>query len=127
MTQTINEQWLIYIAGPYTSKNPLRVVLHIIRAWQAALAVWKKGHVAICPHTSCAFMHFWLSYEQAAEGLLRVQSQCQATLFIKNWQQSRGSRKELENARELDQFCFFNLDEIPNYKAEEVKREDEKH
>lgn len=89
---------ILYIAGPYRGD----VAQNIAEAQDVALAVWRAGHIALCPHLNTA--HFdtlapdipddvWLS------GTLDLMMRCDGVVCTSRWEASYGARVEVTQAK----------------------------
>jgi len=113
----------IYICGPYTAESEMQMVQNVMKAIDAGLILWKKGHYPYIPHLT----HFvdlrakekgiemkWEEYIEWDKAWLEV---CDALLFLGN---SKGAIKELEYAKTLGKIIFYDIKEVPNiYKKSE--------
>jgi hypothetical protein len=106
----------IYIAGPYTAPDKNGLELNTYGAIDAAIAVFRKGHIPYVPHLT----HYvdlrakttginltWNDYMRWDLPWLEL---CDALLHLGK---SKGADLELERARKLKKILFFSLDEIP--------------
>lgn len=85
---------IIYIAGPYRARTVVGVGLNILRARRAALFVWRRGGVALCPHLNTAFFDGHAPDETWIEGDLELLQRCDAVWTIEGWDRSAGSLVE---------------------------------
>lgn len=85
---------VVYIAGPYRAPTPWGIEQNVRRAETAALAVWKSGAVALCPHLNTRHFQHELPDERWLEGDLDLLERCDAVLFIEGWLNSEGSKVE---------------------------------
>lgn len=99
----MSEDILVYIAGPYTGNmnNRLDNVAVAERIAQHLLFV---GYAVYCPHS---MMDGWeqepsLEYEDFMQCDMVILERCDAVFTCPNWQGSKGARKEVERAEELD-------------------------
>ena len=107
------EAVIIYIAGPYRATSEWGVTENIRRAEEAAIAVWKLGHVALCPHKNTAYFGGICPDETWLQGDLELLTRCDAVYFIPGWEKSSGCRVEHERAIWLDIPIFLSLEAIP--------------
>lgn len=107
---------LIYIAGPYTADDEAAVRANVMRAIDAGIEVYKRGHFPYIPHLT----HFVeLRSVETGAGLRwedyigwdRVWLQyCDAFLYLAS---SRGADLELRWAKELGLTIFHSIEEVP--------------
>jgi nucleoside 2-deoxyribosyltransferase len=90
---------LIYLAGPYRSKDGFAgVERNIHKAKQAAQEFWKHGFAVICPHANTAFMDGTVSADEFIAGDLEMVSRCDAVIMLKGWVDSEGAKQEFDFA-----------------------------
>lgn len=89
---------VVYIAGPYRAPTISGVLANIGRAREAALAVWKAGAVALCPHLNTALFDGEADDSVWLEGDLVLMRRCDAVLAIDGWRRSTGASLEVECA-----------------------------
>lgn len=92
---------VVYIAGPFRAPNAWEIEQNIRRAEEWALAVWRLGAAALCPHCNTRFFQGAAPDEVWLDGDLALLSKCDAVFMIPGWQRSTGARSELEYARTL--------------------------
>jgi hypothetical protein len=112
---------VIYVAGPYRSRSPIRVLVNIIRAWLAAAKVWRLGAVAICPHTNALGMTDWPLYvpiETILQGEKKILYYCDAMLLIGKFWKSPGTRDEMFAAWEHGIPIFDDLEDLARWLKE---------
>lgn len=106
----------IFIAGAYHGKSPYMEIDRRIRlAERSALALWKAGYGAFCPHLNTA--HFEAkalsvpesAYKEFDKRMLRC---CDAVLALPNWRSSEGATEEIQEAGQLEIPVYFSLREL---------------
>jgi len=108
---------LVAIAGPYRATTEWGVVENIRRAEEAALAIWRLGVAAICPHKNTAFFGgaapdgIWL------EGALEMVRRSDALLAINGWENSIGAKNEVSFAQSSGIPVFFCIEEFSRWLA----------
>lgn len=109
---------IIYVAGPYRGN----VEANIANARKVAIAVWEAGHVALCPHLNAA--HFekdcTLGDNVYLSGDLALLARCDALVLCPGWQESPGTKQELNFAK-LNGIPIFEYPTIPPYHPTEQK------
>jgi len=91
---------VVYTAGPFRAVNQWEIEQNVSRAEALAIAIAHMGAMPLCPHTmtrnwqgACPDQ-FWL------DGTLELMTRCDAVLLTRNWEQSRGAKREYEKANE---------------------------
>lgn len=109
----------IYIAGPYTAKNYNGHEANTLRAIDAGIAVFRKGHVPYVPHLThyvdlrakqAGIKMTWNDYIKWDLPWLDL---CDALLYL---DKSKGADLELRRAQKLNKRIFYSLTEIPRAK-----------
>lgn len=113
----------IYIAGPYNPKNETthmavrKAKLNVDKAIEAFVELKEKGHIPFVPHLS-HYIHtnpkaeeygnWWYEYDMTF-----LEDWTDAIYMLDDWKDSKGSRMELEKAKELDLKIYYNIEEVP--------------
>lgn len=99
MTKHINRKLLIYVAGPYTSPDPVK---NTKRAIEAGLEIAEKGYAVFIPHLNILWdLVSCKDYEFILEQDLEVVTRCDAIFRLKGY--SLGADREVRRAQE---FCI---------------------
>lgn len=113
ITQQIQNFPLVYVAGPFRSKDGTRtidnteVVENICKAQEVAATLWQAGFAVLCPHANSSFMadpkndDDKITAEQYYHGDFKMLMSCDAIYMIDGWQQSQGAIGEMEFAKSL--------------------------
>lgn len=109
----------IYVAGPYTAESHSGQETNTLRAIDAGIAIFQKGHMPYIPHLT----HYvdlrakqiginleWGDYIEWDMPWLEV---CNALLYLGK---SKGADLELRRARDLKKKIFYSVEEIPKIK-----------
>lgn len=88
---------LAYVAGPYSARTKLGVLLNIRRAWKVAKILWGNGYTVICPHSNSAFMEN-ISNDEFIQRDLSLVGRCDVIFVLPGWQKSKGTREEIRYA-----------------------------
>lgn len=94
-----------YIAGPYRADTVAGIVQNIRRAEEVAIKYWKLGYAVICPHKNTALFDgllpdaFWLTGDM--EFIRRLEPGNDILVAIEGWEDSTGTRAEIELAEAL--------------------------
>jgi hypothetical protein len=89
---------IAYIAGPYRSDTVHGIVENIYRAEAVAIKYWQLGYAVICPHKNTALFDGLLPDEVWLAGAIEILKRCDVIVMMKGWENSSGSRAELEIA-----------------------------
>lgn len=95
---------LLYVAGPYSAPTEDGIQANIDKASDIAAELWIMGHAVICPHKNTGNFHNvvpQLTHEQWLKGDKQMIAVCDGIVFVPGWENSPGSREELEYARSI--------------------------
>jgi len=106
---------VVFLSGPYRATATTTVLEHIREAELHALNLWIAGFAVICPHLNTA--HFdgicpngtWLEGDLA---ILSRLSKTDAVFMLPGWEDSEGSKAELDLATALRIPIFYSLEEL---------------
>lgn len=108
---------IMYIAGPYMDTDRAAgIPRNIASAAEIALALWRAGWAAICPHKNSAGFEVDLNIPPEAwyEGYLSMVLRSDAIIMIPGWMTSRGAWNELMVAYgHLIPVFYYDRDGIP--------------
>lgn len=93
---------LIYIAGPFRGPTPWDVECNVRKAEALALAVWRMGAAALCPHTNTRFFDKQADDKVWLDGTMEMLRRCDALILGENWRKSSGTKGEIREALRLD-------------------------
>jgi hypothetical protein len=85
---------VIFISGPYRGN----ISNNIQHARMAAIKLWKEGWAVICPHMNTAHFDGLCPDETWLKGDLEILKRCDAIYVLKGWNESIGTKKEIERA-----------------------------
>ena len=112
----------IFVSGPYSAPDDAGRITNVHRAFDAALAIHKRGHTFFCPH-ACHFVdERWqnlsveTTWDEWMTWCLEWLQSCDAVLSIG---QCRGGDIELKAAREVGIPIYYSTDDIPMALVEE--------
>lgn len=113
---------LIYVAGKYTGDTYSAIDDNIRISEVVSLKLIRKGWAVITPHKNTAHYevyeddtltyHTWIAIDD------EILKRCDAILMMKNWIESKGSKRELEIAKKLNIPIYFEADGIPEVNNE---------
>ncbi len=88
---------ILYVAGPYRAPTPAGVNKNIRKAREVAIALWRAGHVALCPHINSA--HFEkhapdVPQDAYLDGGLELLKRCDGIVLVEVWEHSAGAGSE---------------------------------
>jgi hypothetical protein len=107
---------ILYIAGPFHSREEGGTERNIARASRTALECWRKGWAVICPHKNTAGFQYasGVKDEEWYAGYLEILSRCDAILMLNEWENSRGATMEYDYAKSHTLLTiYFEKDGIP--------------
>jgi hypothetical protein len=118
----MRSQKVVYIVGPFRGPNAWAVEQNVRRAEELALEVWKLGAAVICPHANTRFFEGTLADHYFLEGGQTILIRCDAVITAESWQQSGGSRNEIELAECYKIPVFHTLPALAEWllKPEEI-------
>jgi len=103
----------IYVAGPYTAKDPRETQMNVDKAISIGCQLITKGYAPFIPHLS---HYIWLhpegnfNYSKWTELDFEWLGTCEAFFFIAH---SRGADAELNAAKAIDLPVYYDIDEVP--------------
>ena len=106
---------VIYVAGKYLGKTHAETYINIDVARKEAAFIWSRGAVAICPHLNSAWMSGICDEKYFYDGYIELVKRCDALYACWNWTDSKGSKLELEIAKEIGLPVLYNRMELMNY------------
>lgn len=109
---------VIYVAGPFRGKNHFEIHQNICAAERLALLVWQYGAVALCPHLNTAHFQGALPDEAWLDGDLELLKRCDAVLVVPFWQDSKGTCREIEFAKQHNIPVFYALTELADWMSD---------
>ena len=92
---------VVYIAGKFRGATPWQVQQNVRAAEEAALAVWRMGLFALCPHKNTEHFDKELADDVFVEGTKEMLRRCDAVLLVPGWTASVGARGEAVEAQRL--------------------------
>lgn len=118
-----NEMKRVYVAGPYSADNVIKVLENIREGINMAKDVFLAGFAPFCPWLD---FHYTLMlqpgekltvehYYQYSLAWLEVSD---AVLLLPNWEQSRGTLAEIDRARALGIPIYYTLESMVRDYAE---------
>lgn len=119
----------VYVAGAMSSDNILGVLGNISEGVKYGALLLKEGFAPFVPHLDVAFrlqqgkdynvpMEYYYNYTME---WLKVS---QYVLVVPGWEESVGTRKEIEMAESLDIPVYYSLEELLNTKLYEIEAEE---
>lgn len=107
----------VYIAGPFRGDNAWEVENNIRRAESLALAVWRLGAAAICPHANTRFFSGVCADRLWLDGDIEMLRRCDGVITTPDWQRSAGAREEVAFAYAHGIPCFGTLETLAEWLA----------
>lgn len=106
---------VVYIAGKYRDTDAYLIWQHINSARELAIAVWRLGAVALCPHMNSMFFEGAATADAFIEGTLELMRRCDAVLVTPGYESSVGTRGEIKEAEKLGKPVFYHLWELQSW------------
>lgn len=106
---------LIFVCGPFNGASEWIRHYNIRKAANAAVDIWKRGGVAICPHLNSGEFFAQAPEYQFTEGYLEVLRRCDAIFLINGWELSTGCRRELAEAVRTGLTIIRTFDDLETY------------
>lgn len=98
---------VLYVAGRYRADTPRKMLENIRAAEKIAIAIWKNGDIALCPHLNSKFFDGICPDKVFLAGAIELMRRCDGVVLVPGWQSSLGANAEVLLAEKL---------EIPIYK-----------
>lgn len=98
---------VVYVAGPYRASNIIQQICNIRRARKYARLLWRRGIVALCPHSNSAF--FDDIDDIILPGCIELMLRCDAVLVIPNSDKSSGVRAEVAAAKHREMPVYTDI------------------
>ena len=92
---------VIFICGPFGATNSWVLEQNVRNAEALSFEVWRAGAAAICPHASSRYFLGSLPEEMFVAGYKEILKRCDAVLLVLNWEMSKGSVGEVEEAKRI--------------------------
>lgn len=111
---------IAYVIGPYRSREGVfGLKKNIDKAEELAVELWKLGYAVICPHKNTAFFDGILPDEAWLEGDIEILKKCDLAVTVKGWENSSGSRDEVDFCKKNNIPVYFSLEELVEEKCKE--------
>lgn len=106
---------VIYIAGPFRGATGWEIEENIRRAERVALEVWKRGYIALCPHTNSRFFFGELHEPSVLEGYLELLRRSDGVIFLPGWESSPGATREWAEALGRRIPIYTSPEDLPHH------------
>jgi len=93
---------IVFVAGPFRADTAWEVEQNVRKAEECALEIWKMGCVAVCPHTNSRFFQGTAPDGIFLKGYKELLTKCDTVFLVVGWEDSFGTREEIELARSQD-------------------------
>ena len=100
---------VIYVSGALRGfGNDWKQHCNIERAWHVARALWRMGYTAICPHLNNLHMDGPdITADDFIAGDFVLIERSDALIVVPGWENSSGTKQEIEFARDLNIPVYF--------------------
>ena len=106
-------QRVAFICGPYRAGR-LTVLENIRNAEAVAIAVWRRGYVALCPHKNTAHFDGILPNDEAwLAGDMTMLARCDCLVTVPGWEVSEGAPAEVDSARGVGMPVYHDPADLP--------------
>ena len=116
---------LVYLAGPIRPKGDQTLESNINNAKSIALELWKKDYAVISPHANSDLPISLADKEVEAlrwlNGDLDIIARCDAVVVLPGWEESAGTKGEIEFAKERNIPITYYPD-LPEISSTELLR-----
>jgi hypothetical protein len=106
-----SEKWteVCYVAGPYRADTEYYVKQNIRKAEDVGVQLWAAGWVPVIPHMNTAFFGgaYGLPDDVWLKGDFAILKLCKFVVAITGWQYSKGTKHEIDLARQLGMPVYF--------------------
>jgi len=103
---------IVYIAGPFRGLTAWDVACNVHRAEELAFAVAKAGAMPLCPHANTRDFDGTLTDKFWIDGTLELLRRCDAVIVVPGWEESTGTRGEIEEAKRIGLSVFYDQCEL---------------
>lgn len=116
---------IVYLAGPIRPKGDQTLESNINNAKSIALELWKKGYTVISPHANSDLPITLADKEVETwrwlNGDLDIIARCDAVVVLPGWEESAGTKGEIEFAKERNIPITYYPD-LPEISSTELLR-----
>jgi nucleoside 2-deoxyribosyltransferase len=106
---------VVYVAGAFRGPSHWAIAQHIHAAEAVALAVWRLGAAALCPHANTAHFQDAAPDRVWLDGDLAMLERCDALVTVDNWRASTGAQAEVAHAIARGIPVFHALDDLAEW------------
>lgn len=106
---------VIYVAGKFTAPNSWQRARNVRAAETVGFAVAQAGAMPLIPHANTAHFDGTCSPEFWYEGTLELLRRCDAVMLVAEWEDSKGVKAELEEARARNMPIFARIDQLMDW------------
>lgn len=126
---------MIYLSGPISNGHQVdarEMYANVRRGELIMLELMKKGWTVICPHLS---YHAWINWPEDLPWKRWIQQDLDfieivdAVFYMipEKYGKSRGAKRELGYAKQLDKTVFYDLDEVPEATPGSIEIKERQH
>lgn len=108
----MDEIKIVYVGGKFTGKNSWEIHRNVFRAESLGMAVAEAGAMPLIPHKNTSNFFGTMTEEFWYRGTLALLKRCDAMILVSGWEDSKGTRAEVEWARANGMPVFERVDEL---------------
>ena len=98
---------VIYVAGAYRARTHWLIHKNVLHAEEVGLKYWKQGFAVIVPHKLTEFYQDECPDDVWLKGCEELVKRSDIIVMIKGFENSQGSKRELELATELGKEIIY--------------------
>ena len=106
---------VIYVAGPFRAPSAWAIEQNVRRAEEWGLRVAEIGAMPLIPHANTRFFQGLLPDEFFLDGTRELLRRCDGILMTPGWEESSGSRGELDEAMLLKIPFFYDIGSLRHW------------
>ena len=106
---------LVYIIGPLRASSLYKRIQNIRTAEKFAIELWSAGFAVICPHLNTGMLSGVCPEQYFLNGDIEMLRRCDFAFALKGWQDSIGSRNEVDYCNANNIKIWTDMETIRDY------------